>query len=442
MSNISEEYENFIKNITRIVQLRDDQFEELMTTGVYHYDDADTRVVHEVIKDPNTLYVAPSYNFKWLTEKVYNAMVQPFEPTPGAIILNNMRETVNSTLDKIEGYDSYVGMRAIMQNGDYIKQSVNYKFYVNGKLCETDYVCQNRTEFVFVLFLAKDRALALKYDEVHILPNELYVVRNGYQITVENRICSAATYVYSNVEESCLPDLRSCKILELNTNETATSNISPLLEELYFNGRVINNGRFSSCAFLRKAFIPYVTAAGSSTFNNCPNLELKFERLITQTSNSNEECFSGIKSLTLPASYISHTADRLIGNVNTVFLNCINANFSKQLSYSKNAYVKHLIIDDGWNANLFIGNFTNLDTDDMIENFNKLADLTGKTSKEISLYSLFYTDLNNTLVLYDEGLGKYRRLTSAELANNTISSQAISVLDIAWNKNWEVTSKA
>ena len=441
MSNISENYENFIKNITRIVQLRDDQFEELMTTGVYYYDDPETREVHTVVRDPTTLYVAPSYNFKWLVEKVYNAMVQPFEPTPGAVILNDMRETVNRTLEEIEDFDSYVGMRGLMRNGDYIKQSEYYKFYVNGTLYETDYVCQNRSEYVFVLFLAKDRAMTLKYDQVHFFPNELYVVRNGYQVSVENRICSAATYVYSNVEESCLPDLRSCKILEFDTNETTSSNISPILEELYFYGRTINNNRFSGCSFLRKAYLPYVTTVGTCTFNNCTNLELVFTRLITQANSVNDDCFSGIKSLTLPKSFINQGTDRFIGNVNTLFLNCINANFTRSLSYNRNANVKHIVLAKNWNANLYLHNFTNLDTDEMIEIFNQLPDLTGKTTKTITLYSAFYDDLWNTLVIYDDVEKKYRKITDEEAEDDDIILYAINAVDIVLNKEWTVTKQ-
>lgn len=439
MSNISEEYENFIKNITRIVQLRDDQFEELMTTGEYYYNDHETREIHTVVKDPNTLYVAPSYNFKWLTQKVYNAMVQPFEPTQGTVILNNMRDTVNRTLEELEDFDSYVGMRAILRDGDYIKQSEYYKFYVNGTLCETDYVCQNRYEYVFLLFLATDRAMTLKYDDVHVFPDELYVVRNGYQITVENRICSAATYVYSNVEESCVPDLRSCKVLELETNETSSNNISPNLEELYFYGRTLNNNRFNNCPYLRRAYLPYLTAVGYCTFNSCPNLELEFERLITQNGSAGEDCFSGIKSLRLPKSFITQSADKFIGNVNTLFLDCINANFTKALSGSRNSYVKHIVLADNWNANLYLHNFTNLDTDEIIEIFNQLPSLANKPSKTITLYSTFYDDLCNILMVYDEVENKYRKITEEEAEDESITDAAITVVEIAENKNWTVT---
>ena len=43
MSNIVEEYEQFIRNIKKIVQLRDTQYEELMTTGENTYSDPVTQ---------------------------------------------------------------------------------------------------------------------------------------------------------------------------------------------------------------------------------------------------------------------------------------------------------------------------------------------------------------------------------------------------------------
>ena len=196
------------------------------------------------------------------------------------------------------------------------------------------------------MIVAKDSSLNLKYDDIHILPEELIVWRNRMQITLENRLCSSATYVTSNVEESCLPDLRACKILrlttktpalKLTTNETTASNISPELEELYFYGRIINNYRFSGCGYLRKVIAPYVTGIGYCCFNNCGNLDLFLPRLINQLGNVNDECFSVLKSVRFPTSFISFASDRLIGNVNTLYLDCINANVTKPFCQYNNA---------------------------------------------------------------------------------------------------------
>ena len=77
----------------------------------------------------------------------------------------------------------------------------------------------------------------------------------------------------------------------------------------------------------------------------------------------------------------------------------------------------------------------------MIDGFNKLVDLTGQQSKRITLYPAFLNDLRNTLVTFDDTANKYRRLTDEEAEDESIVSAAISVVDIAENKNWEVTNQ-
>ena len=441
MSNIVDEYEQFMRNIKKIVQLRDTQYEELMTTGRYTYTDLETQAEYTVEKEADTLYVAPSYSLKWLIQKVYETSVKPFEPMHEPIVLAELSEYVKEFMRTRGLNETYVAMRGIFRENEKIKYSDDYYLFINGTEYDHDYICLHHAEYITVLIVAKDKALNLKYDDIHILPEELIVWRNRIPVTLENRLCSSATYVTSNVEESCLPDLRACKVLRLTTNETAGNNLSPELEELYFYGRFVNNNRFNGCGYLRKAVLPYVTNIGVGAFNNCGNLELSFPRLIYQTGSTNDDCFSGIKSLRLPQSFISYAADRFINNVNTVILDCINANFTKPLYSFNNASVKHIILAENWNANLYLFRFTNLDADDIIENFNKLRDLTGETAKRISLYSALYTDLQNTPVIFDSTLQKYRRVTDEEAKNESVMANAVNVIDIAENKNWEVISQ-
>lgn len=441
MSNIVEEYEQFIRNIKKIVQLRDTQYEELMTTGKYTYSDPVTHAEYTVPKDPETLYVAPAYSLKWLIQKVYETSVKPFEPMHEPIVLEELSEYVKTFLRERNLNETYVAMRGLFRENERIKYSDDYYLFINGVEYDHDYICLHHAEYITVLIVAKDSALNLKYDDIHILPEELIVWRNRIQVTLENRLCSSATYVTSNVEESCLPDLRACKILRLTTNETAISNISPELEELYFYGRIINNYRFSGCGYLRKVIAPYVTGIGYCCFNNCGNLDLFLPRLINQLGNVNDECFSVLKSVRFPTSFISFASDRLIGNVNTLYLDCINANVTKPFCQYNNAYVKHIVLADKFNANLYLQRFTNLDADEIIDGFNKLRDLTGETKKNIVLYNALFNDLKNTLVTLDEVTDKYRRLTDEETEDESIVSAAISVIDIAKNKNWEVTGQ-
>ncbi len=441
MSNIVEEYEQFIRNIKKIVQLRDTQYEELMTTGEYTYSDPVTQAEYTVPKDPDTLYVAPSYSLKWLIQKVYETSVKPFEPAHEPIVLEELSEYVKTFLRERNLNETYVAMRGLFRENERIKYSDDYYLFINGVEYDHDYVCLHHAEYITVLIVAKDKALNLKYDDIHILPEELIVWRNRIPVTLENRLCSSATYVTSNVEESCLPDLRACKILRLTTNETASSNISPELEELYFYGRTINLNRFSGCSYLRKAVVPYTTTVTIGVFSNCVNLELAFPRLISQIGSDNNDVFTGIKSLRLPVSFTGFQSDRFFGNVNTIYLDCINANFTKSFCRDPNANVKHIVLADNWNANLYLHKLTSLDADDMIDGFNKLVDLTGQQSKLITLYPAFLNDLRNMLVTFDDTANKYRRLTDEEAEDESIVSAAISVVDIAENKNWEVTNQ-
>ena len=442
MADIIKQYENFIRNIKKVVQLRDLQYEELMTTGKYTYNDPITREVFMVPKDPETLYVAPSYSLKWLIQKIYETSVKPYEPQHEPIVLEELSEYVKEFLRDKHLYETYVAMRGICREGDSIKYSDDYHLFINEVLYDHDYVCLHHAEYITVVIVAKDVTLNLKYDDIHILPEELVVWRNQMGVFLENRLCSSATYVTSNVEEECLPDLKSCKILKLTTNSTASSNISPELEELYFYGRTINNGRFSGCTYLHKVYAPYVTSVGTGTFNNASSLDLELPRLIT-TNASNDMIFSGLKSVRVPKSFSVTNTNYFVDNVPNLYLDCINVEFKgTSLSGNRNTTnVKHIYLAEGWNASILLHSFTNLDTDDMIENFNNLRDLTGKEPKNISLYSLFYDDLNNIQVIFDEELKKYRRLTDSELADETFRSQSITALDIAWNKNWEVIRK-
>lgn len=285
MADINSEYEKFIKNISKIVQLRDDQFEELMTTNEYVYNDPDTEEVFRVPKAPTTLYVAPSYNFKWLIQKIYDTMVKPYEPQYEPVVLRDIEDYAQTVAESIKNFESRVAMRGIVKKGCYIKYSDDYILTVNGIVYDSDYVCHNRDEYIAAVFFAKEKVLSIRYSEVNMYPDELSVKRNHIQIAVENRISSAATYVSSNIEESGLPDLRSCKVLKLDTNETASSYISSGIEELYFYGRVINQYRFQNSPYLRKVVAPNVTMLGMCAFNNCPNLELFLEGNMAQNGN-------------------------------------------------------------------------------------------------------------------------------------------------------------
>lgn len=441
MADINSEYEKFIKNISKIVQLRDDQFEELMTTNEYVYNDPDTEEVFRVPKDPNTLYVAPSYNFKWLIQKIYDTMVKPYEPQYEPVVLRDIEEYAQTVAESIKNFESRVAMRGIVKKGCYIKYSDDYILTVNGIVYDSDYVCHNRDEYITAVFFAKEKVLSIRYSEVNMYPDELIVKRNHIQIAVENRISSAATYVSSNIEESGLPDLRSCKVLKLDTNETASSYISSGIEELYFYGRVINQYRFQNSPYLRKVVAPNVTMLGMCAFNNCPNLELFLPRIISILGNVNDDAFSGMKSLRFPKCLVNVSPSKLIGNINTVFLDCINAIFTQPLSTYRNSNIRHVVFAENWNASIQLHNCTNLGKDEIIENFCKLTDLTGKDKKQITIFTDMFNDLQTTKVVFDETIKKYRLLTTQEEENSDFVKSAISAIDIAKNKNWEVIGK-
>ena len=441
MADIVEEYENFIRNIKKVVQLRDLQYEELMTTGKYSYMDYDTREVFTVPKDPETLYVAPSYSLKWLIQKIYETSVKPYEPQHEPIVLEELTEYVKEFLRIKNLNETYVAMRGICREGDSIKYSDDYYLFINDVLYDHDYVCIHHAEYITVVIVAKDVTLNLKYDDIHILPEELVVWRNHMGVYLENRLCSSATYVTSNVEEECLPDLKACKILKLTTNSTTNQNISPELEELYFYGRTINTNRFNGCNYLHKVYAPYVTSVGNGIFNNASSLDLELPRLVITTSTG-DTVFSGLKSLKIPKSFSSTNSSYFFDNIPTVYLECINAKFNAQtITCNKSTSVKHVHLAKGWNASIPLHTLYNLDVDDMIENFNNLKDLTGEDQKSITLYTEFYRDLINTKVVFDESLERYRRVTDDESENPTIMNAAINAIEIATKKNWSVTGK-
>ena len=230
-------------------------------------------------------------------------------------------------------------------------------------------------------------------------------------------------------------------MLKLETNETASSYISSGIEELYFYGRVVNQYRFQNSPYLRKVVAPNVTMLGMCAFNNCPNLELFLPRIISILGNVNDDAFSGMKSLRFPKCLVNVSPPKLIGNINTVFLDCINANFTQPLSNYRNANIRHVIFAENWNASIQLHNCTNLGKEDIIENFCKLTDLTGKDKKQITIFTDMFNDLQTTKVVFDETTNKYRPLTTQEEENSDFVKSAISAIDIAKNKNWEVIGK-